>query len=62
MKKILIAATVVGAIAGGLFVYMRNFYAKRDELDNVEDAADDAFHTMNKHIRRVERKTNGILN
>ena len=62
MKKIIIAATVVGAIAGGLFVYLRNGYERRTTLDDAEDAADDALTTMNKHIRRIERKTNGILN
>ncbi len=54
MKKILIAASIVGTAAAGFILYMR----RRNCLSNkIEDAADDANDIMNKHMGRIEKKT-----
>lgn len=65
MKKILIAATIVGAVTAGLIIYLRDYYGSNrldDAAKDAGDAARDALDTMNKHIRRVERKTDPVLN
>jgi len=59
MKKIFIAATIVGAAAAGVILYLRR---KNDPINRVEDAAEDAHDVMNKHIGKVERKTDFALN
>lgn len=65
MKNILIAATIVGIVGAGLIIYLRDYYGK-NELENaaedVGDAAQDAWDTMDKHIRKVERKSDPVLN
>jgi hypothetical protein len=54
MKKILIAATAVGAAIAGIILYSR----KRNEgSKQVEDAAKNAYNTMNDGIGKVERGT-----
>lgn len=54
MKKILIAATAVGATIAGLIIYNR----KRNSAPNqIEDAAKDAYKTMNNGLGKVERGT-----
>lgn len=55
MKNILITASVLGAAAAGVILYMRN----RDRVDTaigeVKDNARNAFKKMNKHYRRAEK-------
>lgn len=52
MKKILIAATAVGATIAGLILYNR----RRNSAPNrIEDAAKDAYRTMNDGIGKIER-------
>ncbi len=65
MKNILIAATIVGVVAAGLIIYFREYYSTNELEDAAEDAGDAAHHalnTMDKHIRKVERMTEPILN
>lgn len=52
MKKILIAATAVGAAIAGLIIYSRK---KNSSSGKIEDAAKDAYQTMNEGIGKVER-------
>jgi hypothetical protein len=52
MKKILIAATAVGATIAGLILYNRK---RNSAPSRVEDAAKDAYRTMNDGIGKVER-------
>lgn len=52
MKKILIAATAVGAAIAGLIIYSRK---KNPSSGKIEDAAKDAYQTMNEGIGKVER-------
>jgi len=54
MKKILIAATAVGATIAGIILYNRK---RNNEGKQVEDAAKDAYKTMNDGIGKVERNT-----
>lgn len=52
MKKILIAATTVGAAIAGIILYNRN---KNNGSKRIENAAKDAYNTMNDGIGKVER-------
>jgi hypothetical protein len=54
MKKILIAATAVGATIAGIILYNRR---RNSGTKEVEDAAKDAYKTMNDGIGKVERNT-----
>ena len=54
MKKILIAATIVGAAGAGVILYLRNRNNQTGSKE-VEDAAKDAYRTMNANMGRVER-------
>lgn len=47
-----IAAATVGAAIAGLLLYAKR---KRKPHNRVLDAADDAYKTMNKTIRSIER-------
>jgi hypothetical protein len=53
MKSILLAATAVGAAIAGLILYnrRRNIQGSRQ----IENAATDAYHTMNNGIGKIER-------
>ena len=55
MKKILIAATAVGATIAGIILYNRK---RNRPAGQIEDAAKDAYRTMNDGIGKVERSTN----
>lgn len=55
MKKILIAATAVGAAIAGIILYNRN--RNSGEVKKVEHAAKDAYDTMNEGIGTIERNT-----
>ncbi len=58
MKKILIAASIVGAAAASMILYLRR---KNSIETRIEDAAEDANNIMNKHLKKVESKTNEFL-
>jgi hypothetical protein len=64
MKSLLITAAIIGTVAAAL-IYLtddRSFLGTTDEADDVTDAAEDAYTTMNKHLGHVERKTENALN
>jgi hypothetical protein len=54
MKKILIAATAVGATIAGLILYNRR---RNSASGQVERAAKDAYNTMNNGLGKIERNT-----
>jgi len=56
MKSILIAATIVGAAAAGVILYLRNRNAAATSAGNVVDAARDAYNTMNKGMNGAEKR------
>jgi len=57
MKKIIIAASIVGAAAAGVYIYLR----KRNAANKIEDAADHAEHAAKSHIRKVNHKVKEAL-
>ena len=54
MKKILIAATAAGAAIAGIILYNRK---RNTGTNRVENAAKDAYDTMNSGIGKIERNT-----
>ena len=56
MKKILIAATAAGATIAGIILYNRR-RNRNNGTKQVENAAKDAYNTMNDGIGKVERNT-----
>lgn len=52
MKKILIAATAVGATIAGLILYSQK---RSNGTKRIKDAAKDAYDTMNNGIGKIER-------
>lgn len=54
MKKILIAATAVGAAIAGIILYNRK---RNPESKQIGDAARDAYATMNDGLGKIERNT-----
>lgn len=57
MKKILIAASIVGAAAAGVIVYFR----KRNSAGDMEGSAKHADKTAKSHIRKVNNKVKEAL-
>lgn len=53
MKKILIAATAVGAAIAGIILY--NGRKRNTGVKQVDNAAKDAYDTMNNGIGKIER-------
>ena len=53
MKKILFAATAVGAAIAGIILYNRR--RMNGASGQIEDAASDAYKTMNNGIGKIER-------
>lgn len=53
MKKIMIAASLVGTFAAGLILYFTN--QNRKPAGQIKNAAEDAYRTMNDGIGKVER-------
>jgi hypothetical protein len=54
MKKILVAATAVGATIAGIILYNRR---RNSGSRPVENAARDAYNTMNNGLGKIERNT-----
>lgn len=52
MKKILLAATAVGATIAGIILYNRR---RNNGSKQIENAAKDAYDTMNNGIGKIER-------
>jgi len=52
MKKILIAATAVGATIAGIILYSRK---RNSGARQVENAAKNAYDTMNNGLGKIER-------
>ncbi len=62
MKKLLIASIIAGAAVAGLLFYLRDELSEKKTADDIEDAAEDAYNTMNKHIGKTERMFDHALN
>ena len=61
MKNILLTVGIVGAAIALLIYYAEEQTSPNREINEVEDAAEDAYNTMNKHIRKVERAAGDLL-
>ncbi len=62
MKKLLIASLIAGAAVAGLLFYLRDTISEKKTADDIGDAAEDAYNTMNKHIGKAERTFDHALN
>jgi uncharacterized membrane protein len=56
MKKILIAAGIVGTVAAGVFLYMRNRNQTSRTLHKFADAAGDVHERTRKYFRKANRE------
>jgi uncharacterized protein YoxC len=61
MKGILFSVIVAGAAAALLIYFKDELNSRSNALDDVEDAAKDAYKTMDRQINKVERKTGDII-
>jgi hypothetical protein len=62
MKKALIAASIVGAAAAGVIIYMtRNKNGVQRLLDGAESTIDDARKMANRHLNKTQKKVNSIM-
>jgi hypothetical protein len=62
MKKALIAASIVGAAAAGVIIYLtRKNGGMQRLLDGAEATADDARRMANRHLRKSQKKINAIV-
>lgn len=63
MKKAMIAASIVGAAAAGVILYLtRKNGGVKGLLDKAESAADDARRIANRHLRKSQQKINTMVN
>lgn len=62
MKNVLLAATVVGAAAAGVILYLTNNRSRTQyALEGAADTAEDAGQVASKHLRKTKRKMNNIM-
>ena len=61
MKPILITVGIIGAAIAFLLYYEENYTSPNREINAVEDAAEDAYDTMDRGIRRAERAAGDLL-
>jgi hypothetical protein len=61
MKKALIAATIVGAAAAGVILYLTKGNRSRNFFDELTDGAQDAGKLASRHLRKTQKKINHIL-
>ncbi len=56
MKNLLIATSIVGAAAAGVFLYMRNRNQTSKTLHKFADKAGDAHESVRKYFRKANRE------
>lgn len=62
MKKALIAASIVGAAAAGVIVYLtRKNGGMQRLMDGAESAAADARRLANRHLRKTQKKIDAMV-
>jgi ElaB/YqjD/DUF883 family membrane-anchored ribosome-binding protein len=61
MKNIIIAASVLGTAAAGVFWYMKNRQRADAALNDVKDAARNAYNRMYKQGKKAARKTDAMV-
>lgn len=68
MKKALIAASIVGAAAAGVIIYLTNRSRAEKLLDDLNDSAgelnnsvDEGRRIAKKHLRKTQKKVNHMI-
>jgi hypothetical protein len=61
MKKAMIAASIVGAAAAGVIIYLSRKNNMQRLLDGASSVADDATQLANRHLRKGQKKVNNII-
>ncbi len=63
MKKAMIAASIVGAAAAGVILYLtRKNGGMKGLMDKAGSAADNARRMANRHLRKSQQKINTMVN
>lgn len=58
MKKIIIAASIVGTAVAGAYWLMKNSSRAESALKDIKDAAKNAYRKMDKQARKAGRRAN----
>lgn len=61
MKKALIAASIVGAAAAGVILYLSNRSRAEQVLDELSNTADEGRRIAKKHLRKTHKKVNNMI-
>jgi hypothetical protein len=61
MKKIIIAASLVGTAVAGAFWLMKNRNRAESALNDIKDAARNAYRKMDKQARKAGRRANHMV-
>ncbi len=61
MRKIIIAASVLGTAAAGVFWYMKNRQRADQALNDVKDAARNAYHKLNHKAKKMSSRAQESL-
>lgn len=62
MKKAMIAASIVGAAAAGVIIYLtRKNHGAQRLLEGAQSTMDDARRMANRHLRKSQQKINAIV-
>ncbi|SFW17881.1 hypothetical protein [Chitinophaga sancti] len=62
MKKALIAASIVGAAAAGVIIYLTNRSRAEKLMDDLNETADEGRRIAKKHFRKTHKKVNHMIN
>lgn len=62
MKNIIVAASVLGATAAGILLYMKNREKADAALRDVKDAARNAYNKMYRQGKKSMRKADAMVN
>jgi Flp pilus assembly protein TadB len=60
MKKIIIAASIIGTAVAGAFWLIKNSSRAESALNDIKDAAKNAYRKMDKQARKAGRRANHI--
>lgn len=61
MKKAMIAASIVGAAAAGVILYLTNRNRAQQLLDDVSESAEEGRRIAKNHLRKSQKKVNNMI-
>lgn len=61
MKKAMIAASIVGAAAAGVILYLTNRNRAQQLLDDVSEGAEEGRRIAKNHLRKSQKKVNHMI-